>query len=285
MALGDLAWPGYGKPDLDQIWCLRADLRNDAGYKATSAWDDKGSGARTDASFWEVVPTVPGKEPQYVPALAGTFRAGVGHGLPDSSLAGVPALLVPKKNVFLPATPPTIDPNAIPERGSTYSDMVTGSVTLPFTAFFPSSDRACLDRIVEPFCAVDKIVSWVLLDEWPNFQSTAQSYTFTALVGLKTSSSTTMEHSVGISITAEGDFKVGKFSTTLNYQFTISETHSREATQEQTASKTYTVPARTRALCWGRRVRINGIRADGTTIGGSVSYNTKDFYVTEVAVV
>ncbi|KAK3984760.1 hypothetical protein QBC44DRAFT_9110 [Cladorrhinum sp. PSN332] len=92
VAVGDVAASGYNKPDLTQVWCLRADLALAGGFWAGSVWDDRGSGADMDGSFWEVLASVPARTADAIPALAGTFVSNQGYGQPAATIARVPGL-------------------------------------------------------------------------------------------------------------------------------------------------------------------------------------------------
>ncbi|KAK4241979.1 hypothetical protein C8A03DRAFT_40684 [Achaetomium macrosporum] len=288
IALGDVANAGYDKPGLDQVWCIRADLVSDGAYKDPkegSVWDDKGSGANSDASFWEIVPRKSSSASEYIPVLAGSFRYSPGYGQPDSSLAKVPALYVPKPRKPFSPSPPAVTKDAIPEVGETFSQTATNSVTLPFTCIFDASDRAGLDNMGNPFCTVTKQVSWVVLDKFTNYQQTAYTQTQSLTTGVKTSSSTTTTNSAGVSISSEVGYGLAKWSVSLNYQFTLSQTNSFEEVQQRTMTKTITVAPHTMAIAWAKRVTIQGVRdADGSRIDSEVSFNaSEEIAVTDVS--
>ncbi|KAJ0160295.1 hypothetical protein CTA2_8214 [Colletotrichum tanaceti] len=53
VALGDVGCYGHGKPNANNIWCVREDLVGYGKFLAGSAWDDGGSGGATqDVSLW-----------------------------------------------------------------------------------------------------------------------------------------------------------------------------------------------------------------------------------------
>jgi hypothetical protein len=283
IALGDVASSGYGKPGLDQIWCIRADLVSDGAYKETkegaaiSVWDDMGSGAKSDASFWEIIPRKSNAASGYIPVLAGTFRCSPGYSPADASLAKVPALYVPKPNKRFSPSPPQVTKDTIPELNDTYDQTATCAVTLPFTCFFEPSDRAGLDAISNPFCTVTKQVSWIVKEKFPNYQQTAYTQTQTLTTGVKTSSSTTTTNSAGLSISSEFGYGLAKWSVSLNYQFTLSQTNSFEEVQQRTMSKTITVAPHTMAIAWAKRVSIQGVRdADGSRIDSEANFDASE---------
>jgi hypothetical protein len=287
IALGDVAWAGYGKPGVEQVWCVRADLVSDGAYGGTAVWDDKGSGADADASFWAVLPRATNAASEYVPVPAGTFRFSGGHGSkPDGSLAKVPALYVPRVQKVAALRPPEIkEGDGIPEVGETFGQAAQSAVTLPFTSFFDASDRGGLDNIKDPFCTVTKHVGWVVLEKFPNYQATSYTQTQTVTTGIKKTKSEETTNSTSVEISSEVGYGLSKWSVSLNYQFSFSQTSSIEEVQERTMSKTITVAPHTVAIAWGKRVVIQGVRADGSRIEGEVSFNaSEEVAVTDVPV-
>ncbi|KXX77964.1 hypothetical protein MMYC01_207928 [Madurella mycetomatis] len=286
ISVGDVAVTGHGKPALDQaqVWCLRADLVSDGSFNE-AVWNDRGSGANSDCAIWEIVPRVKNSASEHIPVLAGTFRCGQGYGKPDASLAKVPSLYVPKLSKRSSSAPPQITPDSIPEIGDTFDQVNQNVVTLPFTSFFDDNDRASLDNIQDPFCAVTKAVSWVVLEKFPNYQSTSYQQTHSVTTGIRKTESETTEHQTGIKISSEVGYGLSKWSISLNYQFTFSQTSSVEEVQERTMTKTITVAPRTVAIAWGKRVTIQGVRSDGSRISGEISFNvSEEVAVTEVSV-
>ncbi|KAH6855968.1 hypothetical protein B0I37DRAFT_366214 [Chaetomium sp. MPI-CAGE-AT-0009] len=280
IALGDVANAGYDKPGLDQVWCVRADLVSDGSYGKDAVWDDAGSGADVDGSFWAVFPRATNAASEYVPVLAGTFRFVYGYGTPDASLAKVPALYVPRPQRPPAPRPPVIKEDAIPDVGETFNQEEQSAVTLPFTSFFDAGDRAGLDNIADPFCTVTKKAGWVVLEKFPNYQATSYTQTQTVMTGVKKTQSEEVKHETGVQITSEVGYGLSQWSVSLNYQFSFSQTNSLEEVQERTMSKTITVAPYTVAIAWGKRVVIQGVRSDGSRIEGEISFNASD----EVAV-
>ncbi|GAB1312349.1 hypothetical protein MFIFM68171_02559 [Madurella fahalii] len=281
VALGDVAWTGYGKPDVDQVWCLRDDLVQGGGFNDSSVWDDRGTGADTDASFWEVIPSVPSTNEEFVPIVAGTFIANVSYARPDASLARVPALYLPRDNLPLPASPPEVASNAIPKVGDTFPDTVQRTVTLPFTFFVHGDDRRCLDKIQDPFCSLSKTASWIVLNSEVNNSQGTLTGSFGMGAGSKAGSTPL---NAGVTITAEGELLVGRYSVRLNYQLADSESGSHDEVLEGTQTKPFTISPGTAGLLWGRRIVIQTVRADGSHIGEPVVYTGGNVIVSYVSV-
>ncbi|KAK0639396.1 hypothetical protein B0T16DRAFT_383021 [Cercophora newfieldiana] len=282
-ACGDVCWPGRGKPPLDIIWCLRNDLTNDGGYKSAQTWDDTDSGASNDASFWDVIPTTQSSSSELIPTFAGTFRFSTNYSPPQTSLAKVPCLFVPKRDKPFPVYPPPVTAANLPEQNDSFSETITGTVTLPFTAFFDPNDRACLDNIANPFCTIHKKVSWIVLKRETNPTDKAVTKKQIVHVGVKDSVAKTMEHSVGVSISTEVGL-LAKFSVTMNYQFSYSETKIQEETREKTIEEPIDIPPYSVTLLWGRRIELLGERADGTRIGGGMMYTANEVVPVPVSV-
>ncbi|KAL2257783.1 hypothetical protein VTK26DRAFT_9178 [Humicola hyalothermophila] len=288
LSLGDVCWPGYGKPSTDQVWCVRADLVADGVFAGGAIWDDRGSGANGDASFWEITPGPRDSASEYLPALAGTFRCNWGYSAPDQSLAKVPVLYVPKGGFPPSPHPPRLTASTLPEVGETFSDTAHSSVTLPFTSLFAPSDRASLDALAgggaSPFCTVSKSVRWIVLRKFPNYQNITISEVHKERTGMQTTTSTTTSHSMGISISAETGYGLSKWSVSLNYQFSLSKTNSLQEIKENIVEKTLTVEPNTVAIVWGKQVTIHGVRSDGPRMGGELSFNAnEEIAVTTVA--
>ncbi|KAK4041406.1 hypothetical protein C8A01DRAFT_14838 [Parachaetomium inaequale] len=285
IALGDVACAGHGKPGVEQVWCVRADLVSDGAYGEAAVWDDEGSGAAADGSFWAVLPRATNAASEYVPVPAGTFRFSAGYGKPDGSLAKVPALYVPRVQKVAAPRPPEITEDGIPEVGETFGQEAQSAVTLPFTSFFDAGDRGGLDNIADPFCTVTKQVGWVVLEKFPNYQATSYTQTQTVTTGIKKTKTEETTNSTGVEISSEVGYGLSKWSVSLNYQFSFSQTSSIEEVQERTMSKTITVAPHTVAIAWGKRVVIQGVRSDGSRIEGEVSFNaSEEVAVTDVPV-
>ncbi|KAL2129179.1 hypothetical protein VTI74DRAFT_8107 [Chaetomium olivicolor] len=285
IAVGDVANAGYSKPDLDQVWCLRADLVADGVYKDSAVWDDKGSGAKADASFWDIIPRASNSASEYIPVLAGTFRCNMAYQQPDLSLAKVPALYVPKPTKPFSPAPPEVTKDILPEVGDTFSSIAHSSVTLPFTCFFDPVDRASLDNIATPFCTITKQVAWVVLQKFPNYQNSPYTQSQTVTTGIRKTDSTTTSHTAGVTISSEVGYGLAKWSVSLNYQFSFSQSSSVEEMEERTMTKTITVAPQTVAIAWGKRITITGVRADGSRIQDERAFNASDeIAVTDVLV-
>jgi hypothetical protein len=292
IALGDVATPGHGKPDLDRVWCLRNDLVRDGEYdeKENSIWDDQGSDGKYDGSFWNVYPRKGDKDSagDHIPVLAGTFLCSKSYATPGRNevLPSVPALYVPREDKPFSPRPPEIPAGGpVPATKQTFDSTEQSAVTLPFTSFFSPADQGCLSLIADPFCTVRKKVSWVVLEKFPNYQSTSYTQTQSITTGLKKTASQTTEHTAAVSISSEVGYGLSKWSVNLSYQFSFSQSNSVEEIMERTVSKTITVAPHTVAIAWGKQVVMQAVRSDGRRIEGEIGFNaTDEVAVTEIPV-
>ena len=98
--------------------------------------------------------------------------------------------------------------------------------------------------------------------------------------GVRKTKSESTSHTTGVTISSEVGYGLSKWSVSLNYQFSFSQSSSIEEVQERTMSKTITVAPHTVAIAWGKRIVIQGVRSDGSRIEGEVAFNASE----EVAV-
>ncbi len=128
-------------------------------------------------------------------------------------------------------------------------------------------------------------MSWVVLEKYPNYRATPYVQKQSLTTGIKKKKEETVEHSAGVTISSEVGYGLSKWSVSLNYQFSFSQTSSIEEVQERTISKTITVAPHTVAIAWGKRVVILGIRSDGSRIEAEVMFNaSEEVAVTDIAV-
>jgi hypothetical protein len=277
VSLGDVVWGGYGKPNLEQVWCVRADLTSDGAFQSSSIWDDKGSGANADGSFWEILPrsvNLGGSES--IPMLAGTFRVNSGYGRPEPSIARVPVLKVPKQVQKFVAPVPKITKDNIPESRETFNETEVGSITLPFLCFFDATDRPSLDYIQNPFCTVSKTIAWIAAGKYANDTGNDATESTEIKTGVSQTKTTEITHSAGVQVSSEYGIGLAKFSITLNYQFTFSQSNSFTEYKEETKTKSFTVGAHSVVIAWAKHVWIKGTRADGSQLSGEISFDANE---------
>lgn len=277
VSLGDVAQIGYDAPDVNKIWCLRSDLVADGTYGPDEIWDDRGSGAKGDVSIWAVVPNslgIGGSEK--LPTLAGTFRSNGGYSQPDTGVALVPVLLIPKDFTRFEAPVPTITADSLPSAGDTFAETKQCQVTMPFTAFFEPTDRRSLDNIRDPFCTVDRSISWSVIGVYVNNSGGTITRSTTVKTGVTHEESTEMTHSAGVEISAKQGIGLASYSVSLNYQFTYSSSSSFSEYEEREITEGFTVPPYHATVAFGKHILMKSTRADGSTITAQIDFNAND---------
>ncbi|NBC35251.1 Vps62-related protein [Novosphingobium sp. FSY-8] len=273
VALGDVAMPNHDKPSTADIWCVRTDLIADGIY-AAKPWQDAGSGGEHDIAAWSVEVGQPATDPTKAVFAPDTFRGVASYDAqPSGGLAQVLVVPVVAEVGTAPTRPKLTSRNA-PE--PTTPAVRDRSVLLPFTAMFDRNDRPSLNRIDNPFCRVERWVSWSLVMFDDNTTSVSQSQTKETTVGVTKSASETFEHSTGIKVSAE--WGVGtKWNVELNYQFTYSKTTGREDLTSDTISRTLVTPPDCAAALWTATYAFRATRADGTSIGRDLIFDANSF--------
>lgn len=283
VAMGDVARDGWDKPSTDKIWCLREDLIAYGRYEEKSVWDDTRSGGEFSVSVWNIIPTSVGVNgSEMIPIIAGTFKASQSlSDEPDLGYAIVPVLKVPKDYKKFDSPVPSISADELPEAGTSYPRQEQCRVELPFTAFFPATDRESLAKIKDPFCTVTRSMAWYVDAVYVNNSEGTVARTKSIRTGISKEDSASMTHSAGISITSsagvsvEGVFSAG-ISITLNYQFTYSNTITFTEFQEHTVTETFTVPPYNAIVLFAKHIWITGKRSDGSVSTGQVDFNAND---------
>ncbi|PHH91001.1 hypothetical protein CDD83_1979 [Cordyceps sp. RAO-2017] len=267
VALGDVCTYKWGEPSLNSIWCLRADLVKDGAFPDTDIWNDRGSGGAWDCSLWQVTPKPVGVSgSESIPVFADTFRFNGAYSRPNSGLASVPALSLPKSYTPFTAPVPAVTPTTIPDRGNIYNETNQCAVTLPFTAFFRPDDRRSLDNIANPFCTVSKSVAWKVEGVWVNDAAGDFTRSQTVKYGISKEQKEEMQHSVGVEVSVEGGIKAVSYSVSLNYQFTYSSSTSFTEYTEKTVEEKFTVPEYSAKVLFSKHVWLRGKRSDGSDL-------------------
>lgn len=267
VALGDVATYEWTAPSLDIIWCLRADLVKSADFEKTAIWMDQGSGGAWDCSVWKVVPRAVGVDgSENIPIFADTFIVNTAYTEPNSGLASVPVLHMPKSYQRFTAPVPQLTPSTIPETGDIFSETDQCQVTLPFTSFFPPDDKRSLDNIADPFCIISKTVAWHVEGVWVNNASGEFDRTQTVKYGISKEQKEEMVNSFGVEVTVEGGIKAVSYSVSLNYQFTYTTSSSYTEFSEKQVEEKIIVPGHyAKALC-SKHIWLKGKRRDGSEL-------------------
>lgn len=274
IALGDVAMVGHGKPSLDDVWCVRADLVTTGAFIGERAWQDRGSGGNHDIAAWPVVLGEPSTDPTLAVFEPDTFFGVASYdGPPNAGLARV--LLVPlTAEVATAPSRPTLTSRNAPE--PTTAAVKDRTVTLPFTSMFDRTDRPSLDRIATPFCRLERLTCWSLTLFDDNRTSSSQTQSKTTTVGVTEASSESFAHSAGVKISAEGGV-VTKFKVELNYQFTYTSSSSTSVLRSDAVLRTLLTPPGCAAALWSATYTFRAVRADGSMIGRDLTFDANSF--------
>ncbi|TGO20036.1 hypothetical protein BTUL_0001g00430 [Botrytis tulipae] len=267
VALGDLMVNSIDKPSLDYLWCLRADLVKPANYWPADIWNDRGSGRSTDISIWAVVPEAMGINGNAkIPLFADTFIHSNTYNPPHTGLAFVPVLDLGNEFQEFDQSVPTFTKTSIPNTGKTYAVVEQAAVTLPMRCFFYSEDPRTIAQIEKPFISISKAIAWYVEGVYENGGSGSFTREQRIKSGISTTQSETMEHQVGISITASHGFKLAEMSVTLNYQFTHTQSTSFTEFTETEIMQRFEVLPHTCTVLFSKHVYMKGTMNNGGTI-------------------
>ncbi|KAL1837729.1 hypothetical protein VTJ49DRAFT_3445 [Mycothermus thermophilus] len=265
-ALGCVAAGGYGEPSLDDVWCVRLDLVISGQFEGHSTWDDRGSGADRDGSFWQIFPRVDGTGTgsPTIPVQAGTFWANQGYGQPNGAVARVPALRAVPEPLSKNGRPPRLTEAQVPEAGEILNDTLISVTPLPFTTFFDPTDRDSLNTIQYPFLDVAKWSTWAVHRTFENLTGAAAVEKTTLEVGVPPRPEGAVSRA-GITLDNTLGFELARFAISLNYQLGITETARRWLVKE-TVEKTVNIPPYAVVVAWVRRLRVEVRRINGTLV-------------------
>jgi Vacuolar protein sorting-associated protein 62 len=274
IALGDVATSNHDAPSVNDVWCVRADLVTTGVFAGDRAWQDRGSGGRSDIAAWPVVLGQPSTDPTRAVLEPDTFF-GVDNydGPPNAGLARVLLVPVTAEAADAPARPSLTSRNA-PE--PTTAAVRDRSVTLPFTSMFDRTDRPSLDRIYTPFCTLERWAGWSLTLFDDNTTNTTQTQSKTTTVGVTETNSESFAHSAGIKISAEWGV-VTKFKVELNYQFTYTSSSSSAVLHSDAVQRTLSTPPAHAAALWSANYTFRAVRADGSMIGRDLTFDANSF--------
>jgi hypothetical protein len=277
VALGDVMVNSVEKPSLDQIWCLRADLVKPATYWPASVWDDRGSGKSQDISIWAIVPEVMSVNgAESIPLFADTFIHSSNYGPPSTGLAFVPALNLGNEFIEFDQSAPTFTKASIPSTGRRYDVVEQAAVTLPLRCFFWSEDARCLTQIAKPFITISKGIAWYVEGVWENGGEGTFTREKRIKCGISQTQTESMEHTVGISITASHGFKFAEMSVTLNYQFTHTRSTSFTEFTETEVVESFEVPAKTCTVLFSKHIYLKGSMNNGGTVMNQIEAVAND---------
>ncbi|KAK5995074.1 hypothetical protein PT974_03467 [Cladobotryum mycophilum] len=278
VSLGDAASATYNPPT-HKVWCLREDLAKQGTYEKASLWDDTGSGGKRDVSLWGITPSsigVTGSES--LPLYAGTFRA-VGNYNKPTAPAWVLSIKVPKAFTQFTAKVPKVTEHTIPSKGDLYNEMEQAKVTLPLTAYFDPKDASLIRNIRTPFMTITRSVAWYVEGIWENDSAGNVTRSDEVSYGFSKEKTESMEHSVGVSMTASGGIGLVDYEVSLNYQFTYSTSTTFSEYTGFVKKEEFTVPEHYVTVMFCKLIRVRGTLPDGTVIHQGDNLASGEFHL------
>ncbi|KAK5999168.1 hypothetical protein PT974_01558 [Cladobotryum mycophilum] len=269
VALGHVAGNGFDAPrETDQIWCVRQDLVKQATLKPTSLWYYEG--IRQTISVWEVVPQSAGVYgDEFIPVFADCFLLSKSLDKPEDETWAI-VLHVPKDFKT---------PGAPPDTGTVQDETLQASVTLPLTAFFPPDDERVHRYIANPFCTINQSIAWYVEGVWSNGTDGPLTRTKQIKYGMTESQSETIEHTIGVSVSAEGGIGLVESKVTLNYQFSDKKTSSFSELVESTTTVQFSVELHSITIMYCKVIRLSATLPDGTIINQADSLVTDEYFL------
>ncbi|EME43828.1 hypothetical protein DOTSEDRAFT_53114 [Dothistroma septosporum NZE10] len=282
VAMGEYCSNSSTKPSVNAVWCIRQDYTADGKF-GPSWWDDRGSGAKMNGSFWGVDPqniSLTGSE--YVPIRTDTFygKDSTHTVPPPASLAKTLRLYVGSNYQDWRAPLPTFTIATLPYTGQEFSSKEQASVALPYTVFFDPSDTRSVNKIADPFVSISRSCCWHVGGVWRNGGEGPFERTLTIEYGISEEKSKSLTESAGVSITQDIGVSAGPFSSSvsmsLNYQMTTASSHSRTEFSNKTVTEKFTVPAMTATAAFTRRMFYRSVRGDGSEVVADVGIDATD---------
>ena len=275
VAMGDVAQTGHGKPSVNDVWCLRADLVAAGQFAGGCAWQDAGSGGTHDIAAWPVILKDPSADPTKAVFEPDTFISTTNYSTPpNAGLARVILVPLEANVVNTPEVAPNLESRQPPP--ATTQPVCDRQVTLPFTCLFDRTDRPSLDKIANPFCTIERWTYWSLVLFNNNTTSLPQTQSKSTMVGITETESKSFSHSVGVKVGWEGGVGV-KWKVELNYQFTLTTSTSMAVMRSDTVQRSLTSPPGHAAALWAQSWRFEVIRSDGSRIAPGLAFETNSF--------
>ncbi|KAF7679786.1 hypothetical protein GT037_001437 [Alternaria burnsii] len=253
VSVGNICTSSYKDPSSNEILCVREDLAIDSDYEPASLWDDRNSGAKLYASVWAISRPV-------------SDRAG-------TEVLGLPC---PREFTRYDTKTPEFTKDNFPRGGDKFSEQKQTELVLPYTAFFPSSERRSLSLIDDPFISLSRHIAWEVYTTHTNNSAGEITDKTTITKGISQTDTTEMSHSAGADISAS--YGIGSFggSISLNYQFTATNTNSFNEYKETSREQGFTVKPYQACVYLVRHVWIKSRRSNGSSTLAEIGYNMNE---------
>jgi len=272
VALGLVCNNGYGKPAVDIIRCVRADLVI-ASLIGNLVWDDSGTGADRDFGSWEISP--PGAPAGEVYLSPGTYVGVASHTKPniDPNAYGL-RLQIPLTR-FDPPPTPVLHGYSKPT-GFEQSTVTFISNLSWFMVNDPNLQPAA-QLVKSPVYRLERTDKYTLIGFGYNETSADQSFVWSVTNGVNGSSSKSFTSTTGIEI--GGEWTLGpifKASAKLNQSFSYTTTSSSGWDHSTTRTVNVVVPVKKAVAAFAIESTYKLFRADGTQVSTNVSYSDGD---------
>lgn len=269
VALGDVFVTTHGKPSLEDVWCVRADLVGE-GDVDNWIWDDWGTGSDLDFSAWGISPKPDFVSETHVLIAPNTFFGVASH---DRPAARVRVLKVNPPTVSAANPPvPTLPSRERPPSQSTA--VWDRKVTLPFIAVVDNHYDLAWKVANSPFYVLERWINFELTLFDDNQQAEPHTIESTITIGVTKQSTETFTHEVGITVSYESGIKAGVFESkmtgSLSYKFGYSSS-TQVGAFRNTETKTHlTTPGKKAGAQWTPRTMFKLLRSDGSQVGESL---------------
>jgi hypothetical protein len=294
VALGAVAQSGWGKPNLDDVVCVRENLTV-LGAAGDFIWDDSGTGARDWVGMWRIdLPARQDWSDRRMYLDPGTFVATGSEGgictqggcwsapaaYPHMNILAVEApLLFEADNTSFPRLASYEKPAAVTE------PFEARAMLVPFSAILSGSQiRGHIHQYVteSPFVRLEKSARYHQLGWIHCVGSTTCPLEYTVEKGITKTTSETFSHTVGVALTIEGGVSLlgtgGKASASVSYQFGYQTSESRAVFSAQSWTASKPCPGGSACAIWTDSVTFEAKRhvpGAGLAVlsGGEISFD------------
>ncbi|KAJ3494876.1 hypothetical protein NLG97_g3792 [Lecanicillium saksenae] len=236
-----------------------------------------------DAKVWEVIPISPGDDgDENIPLYTGGIHC-VSYGGAPREAAWTLSIDLPKNFTQFSARVPTVTAARIPSKGDLYNEMQQAQVVLPLTALFKAKDQRILQYLGNPFAKTVRSIAWYVEGIWQNGSNGVVSRSDKVSYGISKSTTDSMEHQTGISVTASGGIKLVQFEVNLSYQFTYSTSSTYNEFTNYEREEKFDVPAHYVTVMFCKRVRIQASYVNGTSISSADTLVSGEFHLSGAA--
>lgn len=279
VSLGDVFADGYGKPSLDDVMCVRADLVYMADI-GPQIWADHGSGADKDIDTFAII-----TPPTYLDSNRGLFAVNsfVANNKYDKP-KGAPVLHV--LNLPFPTEshpepqPPHLDSFSPPSSQTT--PVLDHSVWVPFTAIKDDARDTAWKVQNSPFYRVDRYAAYKTEIYDHNQTSVTQKITESITTGISKSKEESFSVTTGISVTATSGVSFlgtgGEVSATVSVELGWQRSTNITQFREETLEYSIEVPPGRAQAIWSTNYELQVVREDGSNLPTRLIFDV-DYFV------